>query len=82
MNSLTILILVLQLASGQSAVSPLVRLRAKIPVDPVLTILRLVKNRRAIYESGQRTYQTYRRGSQRRCPVHLSGQYLCLLRMG
>jgi hypothetical protein len=35
MNSLTILILVVQLASGQSAVSPLVRLRAKIPVDPV-----------------------------------------------
>lgn len=35
MNSFAILVLVLQLASGQSAASPLVRLRAKIPVDPV-----------------------------------------------
>jgi hypothetical protein len=35
MNSLTILILVLQLASGQSSVSPLARLRAKIAIDPV-----------------------------------------------
>jgi hypothetical protein len=35
MNSFTILVLVLHLASGQSSVSPLARLRAKIPVDPV-----------------------------------------------
>ena len=35
MSFLTILILVLQLASGPPAVSPLIRLRAKIAVDPV-----------------------------------------------
>ena len=35
MNTFAILVLVLQLASGQSSVGPLVRLQAKIPVDPV-----------------------------------------------
>ena len=38
MNSLALLVLLLQLVSGQTAASPLDRIRAKTPVDPVTNL--------------------------------------------